>query len=335
MTDLEDQLRTQLRRAADGAPTVAPLGLDAVRAHVDRRDRRARHQRSALVGVVAVLAIAAGGLAVRGGDGAERTTAASDATPRDGIPGWRQIAPLPLGERFQHQAAAIDGEVLVFDGYDGIDDTEQGSDGAAIYDPVSGRWREAASPRPGGGPGRWWPTTSSTPSPSTAASWPGIDVAADAWDELPDPGLDEHEMTLGAVWTGDQLLVLTQVAQAGDGVATPSRLTAYDPATDTWSGLSEAPNSDEIDAFNTMVWTGEELLVASDAGGSGKSYEHLSLLRWSPDDSWTTLPTPPLAEPSRRSGSYFAWTGTELVVGGGNVASAAAEALSRSCRREP
>jgi hypothetical protein len=68
------------------------------------------------------------------------------------------------------------------------------------------------------------------------------------------------------------------------------------------------------------------------------SYEHLSLLRWSPDDGWSSLPTPPLTEPTRRGGSYFTWTGTELVVGGGNVASAAAEALGAeliSENREP
>ena len=89
---------------------------------------------------------------------------------------------------------------------------------------MSGRWREAASPT-----GRSWSWSVVADDIVYAISIDhGLvaryDVAADAWDELPDQGLDEHEMTLGASGVGDPLFVLTQEAEAEDGVATPSRL---------------------------------------------------------------------------------------------------------------
>ena len=96
-------------------------------------------------------------------------------------------------------------------------------------------------------------------------------------------------MTLGAVWTGERAprprAGRPGGRRRGDPVAADR---SYDPATDTWSELTEAPNSDEIDAFNTMAWTGEELLVAQRRrSAAARATSTSSLLRWSPDDGWT------------------------------------------------
>jgi hypothetical protein len=112
-----------------------------------------------------------------------------------------------------------------------------------------------------------------------------------------------------AVWSGDELLVWG--GYRFDGVERPlGDGAAYDPATDTWRILPDAPI--EARAYPAAVWTGEELLIwgGSDAGrllGDGAAYRPST-------DTWRQLPDAPI-RPAMKSG--VVWTGEDLLVAGG------------------
>jgi hypothetical protein len=254
-------------------------------------------------------------------------TATADATPRTGTPGWAQLAPPLLGGRFEHITAAVDGQVLVLGGYTGMTDHNQ-AHGAELYDPASGRWRRLADPPAG----HWtWAQVAGNEVYVVSTDEGRVaeyDRAADTWAELPAGPFPDRTMTVASAWTGDHLLVVTQADQDGTGQPVPSFLAGWDPAASAWSDVSQAPGSDQIGGFNTAVWTGHELLIASTPGASGKDYPHLSVVRYAPGEGWSQLPAPPITSPERRGGGYFAWTGIELVVGGGQTWSQAAADLS-------
>jgi len=112
-------------------------------------------------------------------------------------------------------------------------------------------------------------------------------------------------MEATAVWTGSELVV-TGGYKSPDGTQThespAAETAAYNPATGTWRTLAAAPRPF---AHTQSVWTGEEIFVYP-AG-----------LAYSPSkNTWRELP-PSVA--SVRSDAAIAWTGTELVVWGGNT----------------
>jgi hypothetical protein len=111
------------------------------------------------------------------------------------------------------------------------------------------------------------------------------------------------------VWAGDQLILWS-----GTAVADPGR--RYDPATDTWLNINTTNAPVGRDA--SLIWTGSEMIAWGGCTGSplcnspqndGGRYDPVS-------DSWTAVTT--INAPAARWGHDAIWTGTEMILWGGN-----------------
>ncbi len=108
-----------------------------------------------------------------------------------------------------------------------------------------------------------------------------------------------------AVWTGSEMIVYGGLTFSDFVFAGGGR---YDPATDTWSPLSEV-GAPMARGQHTAVWSGTEMLVW---GGTGDEVGG----RYDPStDSWTLMST--VGAPWMRENHVAVWTGTEMIVWGG------------------
>jgi N-acetylneuraminic acid mutarotase len=180
----------------------------------------------------------------------------------------------------------------------------------ARYSPNSNSWRPMQSPlrlapriRPhvlwtGSGMLAWG---ASTADPNDVGIY---FPASDSWTEYYQPSpLANHS----AVWTGSQMLVW------GSGVGF-----TYSLSSDTWAPFSDnGPLSQRTG--HTAVWTGTEMIVW---GGyqldfAGRRINLGDGARFNPSTGlWALLPTG--GAPSPRSGHSSVWTGTEMIVWGGD-----------------
>lgn len=176
----------------------------------------------------------------------------------------------------------------------------------------------------GGGGGRG-------PAPSPAPGGPWAWLAGTA----PIDGREDHT----AIWTGREMVLWGGIARTpapdptaedeGTRAAEPAPITreqvdgaSYDPETGRWRRVGSAPVGGR--SGHTAVWTDAEMLVwggqgwdAQDAaddppGPEGAAYDPAAR-------SWRTLPTAPIAG---RTLHTAVWTGSEMLVWGGNLAEA-------------
>ena len=124
------------------------------------------------------------------------------------------------------------------------------------------------------------------------------------------PGVPSQRERHSAVWTGTEMIIW-----GGSGLTSGGR---YDPLTDTWVATSQtnAPAGREL---HSAVWTGSEMIVWGgwtvpssmklDTGG-----------RYSPATN-TWAPTTLSNAPSARYQHAALWSGTEMIVWGGQSAS--------------
>jgi hypothetical protein len=147
-------------------------------------------------------------------------------------------------------------------------------------------------------------------------------LAASRWEPVP-PGPLASRVDETAVWTGRQLLVWGGV-QLSVGIGTsfpppPQALgdgAAYDLATGTWKTLPQSPLSRRGGAAG--VWTGTEAIfwggytpqTADGLDSTGAAYDPGT-------GHWRLLPPSPL---SPRQGARAFWTGSEMLVFGGDQA---------------
>ena len=89
----------------------------------------------------------------------------------------------------------------------------------------------------------------------------------------------------------------------------------YDPATDNWTPTS-ALSAPSARSNHTAVWTGSEMIIWGGYSFPPDSYFNTGG-RYNPGtDNWT--PTSTLNVPSGRRGHSAVWTGSEMIVWGGN-----------------
>jgi N-acetylneuraminic acid mutarotase len=117
-----------------------------------------------------------------------------------------------------------------------------------------------------------------------------------------------------AVWTGSEMIIW------GGGVSATGFVTGgrYNPSTDSWTSTSTV-NAPDIRGEEAAVWTGTEMIVwggvCCDCGGpcifrnTGGRYNPST-------DTWVATTT--TGAPGGRSGHTAVWTGTEMIVWGGN-----------------
>jgi hypothetical protein len=121
------------------------------------------------------------------------------------------------------------------------------------------------------------------------------------WRRLP-PGPLEPAVAPTGVWTGSEILIccgIAGVAQEGGGEIGSSQAAAYDPETETWRRLSDAPLGGP---FPISVWTGTEMMVVTRDGVA--AYDVSA-------DEWHVFSDPP--DQLGRT-NEVAWTGSELIV---------------------
>ncbi len=238
---------------------------------------------------------------------------------------WRPISTVnaPSG-RWAHAAVWTGTEMIVWGGRDHFAPQGNKNDGAR-YNPATDTWTPIS--------------TEGAPSPRSqcAAVWTGsemiiwggwgdndtfdpqgarYDPVADRWTPLPLEGAPEPRMEPAAVWTGSEMIVW------GGDTDNPWRTyetgARFNPTENRWTPVSTlgAPVSSR---GGSAVWTGSEMIVwggghLAEAGtintmlNTGARYSPLS-------DTWTPMST--LNAPSPRFYHSSAWTGSELIVWGG------------------
>ncbi len=133
-----------------------------------------------------------------------------------------------------------------------------------------------------------------------------------------------------AVWTGTAMIIW-----GGWGAVYPDFRSdgfKYDPGEDGWQEIS-ASGFPSGRGYHTAVWTGTEMIVW---GGWGTSPTYKSDGgRYNPsNDSWTATPTGGNC-PSERINHTAVWTGTEMIIWGGNYYTSTSNYLNTGARFNP
>jgi hypothetical protein len=266
---------------------------------------------------------------------------------------WRELADGP----FTGTSTAVTGvvwtgsELVVVNGGSG----EGGApdEGTAIYDPGSDTWRSVDQlPITYGFADTFWTgsqvvVVGTDQSDQRAHGTHGLvvvalDLDAGTWREVPgNPLADIERRNWGfAVWTGSELVVGGGWAQTAEGAALSEQLVAenrqptteeraiiqlygardvaaWDPATDTWRSLPDAPTAVTGSDRYADSWLGDRALLWSLPDDGPRAAAQPILFDPATGD-WTEVPPIP--------GGFHAeapavWTGEELVIWSGEPAS--------------
>ena len=115
-------------------------------------------------------------------------------------------------------------------------------------------------------------------------------------------------MVPAAVWTGDEVLIWGGLSDNGDFLDDGA---AYDPESDTWRALPQAPISARTPMF---VWTGRELVVWGTAVRMDEPFRDGAA--YDPSmNSWRTIATAPV----ELTDATAVWTGEEMIVFGAEL----------------
>jgi len=114
------------------------------------------------------------------------------------------------------------------------------------------------------------------------------------------------------IWTGTKMIIWGGQLHGDNTKVNTGGI--YDPATDTWSGMSASPLS--VRSGSTAVWSGTQMLIWG--GGNlvgaplndGAAYNPAT-------NTWTLLNA--VNAPTARTRHTAIWTGSEMVIWGGNT----------------
>jgi hypothetical protein len=142
------------------------------------------------------------------------------------------------------------------------------------------------------------------------------DPATDTWTSLSSTNAPTERVLHAAVWTGSKMIVWGGY-HFGAGYGSVNDGAIYDPGSDSWSPVSTTGNPTPRYG-HAQVWTGTEMLVWGgywDAGGHvdqglGGAYNPAS-------NTWRSMSV--TSEPAGRNSASSAWTGSELVIWGGEA----------------
>jgi N-acetylneuraminic acid mutarotase len=179
-----------------------------------------------------------------------------------------------------------------------------------------------------------WTATSSTNAPGArnapSAIWTGAEMiiwggyngsvlatggrynpATDSWTATSTVNAPSARYAHTAVWTGTEMIIWGG-NQSAEYFATGGR---YQPSTDSWTATSNANAPDARDA-HTAVWTGTEMVVWGGYYFDGSGHFFNNGGRYSPGaDTWAATST--ANAPEAREHHTVVWTGTEMIVWGG------------------
>ena len=132
------------------------------------------------------------------------------------------------------------------------------------------------------------------------------DPAHNQWSSLPSSSLAPRQ-GFTAIWSGTEMIVWGSAQTSTHGAA-------YNPATQTWRGLSKT-NAPTARTGHSAVWTGRYMIVwggtptqSSSPTSTGAFYDPFA-------DTWTALNTN--AAPAARTGHLAFWDGQDMIIWGG------------------
>ena len=136
-------------------------------------------------------------------------------------------------------------------------------------------------------------------------------VSNNLWNGLPPSALSARDGH-GAVWTGNRMLIWggnNRMGRLSDGAL-------FNPADGTWTMLPTA-GAPAARANATVLWATDRLLVWGGDGASGYRADGAQLLVTGgvPSTAWQPFST--ASAPTARSGHTAVWTGTTMLVWGG------------------
>jgi N-acetylneuraminic acid mutarotase len=216
-------------------------------------------------------------LIVWGGNFNGQAVPAEGAAYDPGTNRWRAIAAAPISTRENPMIVWTGHEMIVWGGLSNGKATAADRVESAAYDPVTDSWRVL--------PTSGLPAIELAPAAWTGSEFVvfGAPVGADAsgdvgaaynpstnhWRDIATSLLSRREQ-MAYTWTGRELVVWGGIAFGG-GRQTRDDGAAYDPTTDSWRALADAPL--ESRWGSTMAWTDGLVIVA---GGYGPSAAALS-----------------------------------------------------------
>jgi hypothetical protein len=136
--------------------------------------------------------------------------------------------------------------------------------------------------------------------------------ATDTWIPTSLAGAPAPRSSHSGVWTGTDMIIW-----GGDG-GTPfyNDGSKYRPSTDSWTQITYT-NAPCGRAGHSAVWTGTEMIVWSGELYDGIHHFYITGGRYNPEsESWTETSTTKAPDPRRYATAI--WTGTEMIVWGGN-----------------
>lgn len=230
---------------------------------------------------------------------------------------WAMIAPSEISAARDTAVSAWTGaEFLVWGGFQlrgAITANTIALDSGAALNPVTGTWRaisRAGAPSLRMHPsavwtGRTWIIFGGQSASGAAVSDRGYayEPLTDTWRRINDDGAPSPRWGAAIAWTGTEVVVLGGNLPGGNGAEQAVNGAAYDPLTDRWRPLAALPRGAR--GAGSAYSTGSLVVVLV---GGGAVLDPLS-------DTWWRISA--AGAPRTTAGSAIAWTGTELLVWGG------------------
>ena len=138
--------------------------------------------------------------------------------------------------------------------------------------------------------------------------------ATDFWMATSTANAPSERTYHSAVWTGTEMIVWGGYGANYTYFKNGGR---YNPALDSWS-LTSANNAPSERKYHTAVWTGSEMIIWGGYYFDGTNpYWYNTGGKYNPaSDSWTITST--VNAPSARYSHIAVWTGTEMIIWGGD-----------------
>jgi hypothetical protein len=228
-------------------------------------------------------------------------------------------ADAPSGRR-EHAAVWTDAAMIVWGGFDGGSYLRTGG----IYDPNARTWTPTSTANAPGGRSM----ARAVWTGSKMIVWGGYNAGAQSSGGVFDPATNTWQTVSAkdapsaryghtAVWTGSKMVVWGGT----DGNQNLQTGGIYDPMTDTWTPTAVGPTQRQ---FHTAVWTGMQMIIFGGYGFDGAT-DNVFLSTGGVFDpganAWAPLQT--LDQPPPRMHHTAVWTGSAMLIWGGEVAPSA------------
>ena len=241
---------------------------------------------------------------------------------------WQATSTTGAAEkRYYFSTVWTGSEMIVWGGCDaqtcgpGGQSDPNGLNNGGRYNPQTDTWKSVSTT--GAPTGRWFHTAEWTGTEMIV--WSGINgsgpyntggkynPSTDSWTATSTTGAPTARGMARSVWTGSKMMIWGGDNSLLDQYFNTGGL--YDPATNSWTPTSTANAPSGRDG-HTMVWTGTEAIVWGGCNGVNCLTGQNTGGRYNPGtDSWTA--TTLVEAPQPRDTHSAVWTGTEMIVFGG------------------